>query len=456
MGVNVRHMLGGLLSAAYFVFIPHAVLADTRYYVEIGQEVTEEEAVLQWKSYSEKYSDILKGLDFHPVTVIHQNDRSVGTRVQAGPLPTKFDAYSICGKLFDDKVPCFIVEGAEKIERPHASGGQATIVLPWMQQAENNTGSQPVPVEISEATKDDEDTGFFSWIFGDDDDDLKSSKAKEDAANKEGEVEVSEAINVPVTVNATPQYTAKPTFIDQSKPEPIPAPVIKPLEQRMAEASSGAWQASGSVWLAIKSFASEEDATAFWQDVRSAEPAQTAGYRVRLVQPYMADERKKLVSINVGPFAEQGDAGSFCQNIIQKMNSSLACEFSSTEQDMERSRLVTPRFEHSKRYERRRRMHRSRYNQREASLLSEQNRTKIYWVQVAVAESQMEALKTWDELREEHPDLLEGLRSSVSATMMRGSKYMVRVGPLESGSAATELCTSLTGRGVPCRIYSNM
>ncbi|MFO0389965.1 MAG: SPOR domain-containing protein [Alphaproteobacteria bacterium] len=440
-----------LFGAAVFLLTAHNSRAGDAYYIEIGKESSEEEALLQWQAYSEKYADTLGGLQFHPVTVLHQDSNQVGTRIQAGPLPAKLDAYRLCGRFIDDKVPCFIVEGAEKKKGENTSyNGQQQAILPWLQSQQQV--SEEVPLEITEAVEsnDDSDSGFFSWIFGDDED--EQSGNKQPVTNKKGEVEVAEAINVPVTADAKPMYTARPVFEHTSKPDPVPAPAIISPAKSMAEASTST---DSGVWLTVKTFADNEKASAFWQAVRASDPIQTAGYRVKIVRPF-TDSGEDNVSLNIGPFADNADARNLCHTVIQSKNAGLRCDIAVGESRLPESKLVSPRFEHGKRYERRRQALQNRYNRREAGLLSEQNRTKVYWVQVAVAENQMDALKSWDDLREQHPDLLEGLRSSVSATLMKGSKYMVRVGPLESGSAATELCTNLTGRGVPCRIYSNM
>mgnify|MGYP002785211672 CR=1 FL=1 len=435
-----------LLFAVGFLLPASVSSAEDVYYIEIGHEATEEEALLQWQAYSEKYADVLKGLEFFPVTVLHQNDSKVGTRIQAGPLPAKLDAYRLCGRFIDDKVPCFIVEGRQKNKDEVAS--KPNISLPWL-TAGQAAAFQPAPLEITETEDEPEqETGFFSWLFGNDEEEKTITPENgQPYINKKGEVQVAEAIRVPLTRENAPLITAKPEFVTQ--PE---SPMTEP-QQAPERLDSGL---SGAVWVNIRSFETDENASAFWQAVRANDPVQVAGLRVKIIRPFM-ETSQPMVSLNVGPFADQPGARAFCQDVIAPKNVAIRCEMAGGEaQQMAGSNLVSPRFEHGRRYEQRRKALGKRYNRRESSLLGEQNRTKIYWVQVAAAENQMEALKSWEDLRAQHPDLLEGLRSSVSATMMKGSKYMVRVGPLESGSAATELCTSLTGRGVPCRIYSNM
>ncbi len=466
MGVGVRPFIVALLGAVVFLLYPLNSYATGEYYIELGSESSEEEAIAQWKLLADKHKEVLGSMQFFPTTVLHKSDNKVTTRIQAGPLNTKLDAYRICGKLFEDNVPCFVVEGEHHeasvniVREQKQEMAEAAESLPWLagqlpvndnipRPLATTPAFQPQPVEVVE--QEEEDEGFFSWIFGSDDDEEKApapvaaTAEAAPASNAKGEVEVAEAIRVPLTND---EMLFKPEFTKQSQPiKPVAIPI--PTEERASE------PVSEPGWVNVRSFAEEDSASLFWQTVREQEPIQTAGLRVRVLEP-LVERNRGEVSLNIGPFAGRADALTFCREIIRRKNADLYCEFQQQEEQAVASKLVSPRYHHSQRYNRRQAAMEARYGRRGSSMLQPSRPSKVFWLQVAMENTQMQALQRWDDLREQHPDLLEGLRSSVSATLMDGTKYMVRVGPLDSNAAAAELCSSLKNRGVSCKIYSNM
>jgi len=75
-----------------------------------------------------------------------------------------------------------------------------------------------------------------------------------------------------------------------------------------------------------------------------------------------------------------------------------------------------------------------------------------YHVQLFSGKSQDEAKGAWSKLKGRNGDLLAPLSPTVARADLgeRGTFYRLRVGPIDSEAKARSLCTSLSGRGVPC------
>lgn len=404
------------LFAAAAVVMPAALTwAETAYYIELGSESSEEEAITQWQELSSKFEDIIGNLQFHPSTVIHSENR-VMTRIQAGPLDSKAKAQKICLQLFDRDTPCFVIE-----EERQAGDEVKENAEP--ETAEAADGTPPSGTE--------EEKVILPWLFGG------------NASKRDAKVDVAEAIHVPLTEGK------------QSADEPEIRPVFKsdpePVAQRVTEDMPAVPEAEG--WVNVGAFLGEDDAMAFWQDARGRSPAKAAGLRVRILKPLL-DRNKPKVTLNIGPFAGEPDAMAFCAQVIQSVDPNLNCRFARTEpRDMAQYRM--PRYEHNNLYDTRRKLLMAKRGQR-SSMNAPVQQSKQYWAQIITAPSQVQALKLWDSLRQKNSDLLGDKRSSISAALIGRSEYVVRVGPMSAQDEALTLCKSLKERGISCKIYANM
>lgn len=459
-------------------------MAASNYYIELGSEVSEEGAVTQWQELSSQYRDVLGDLQFNPSTVI-QSDNKVVTRIQAGPVESKAKAQKLCARLFEDGTPCFVVEGERMPPRPQEpeqeaeenvttqdSGGEELLASASEAPQEATAANEKPAVE------DDSDEGFMPWLFGS----SSEKQAEAPTTATEAKVDVAEAIRVPLTEKEEPTEEPKvePVFAaempPQAAPEPKPEPKPQSLppqpvqrvappkpvqaaapepvvqQEQAAEPAAAAEQG----WLSVSAFEDEEGATALWQDARAASPSQAAGLRVRIVKPLMNRGGRPVVKLSVGPFPAETDALNFCATAIKPVNGALNCRFETSEPPAS-AQMRAPRYEHSNLYEARRRMLlNNRAARRAERYVPHAVAEKQYWAQVVTAATQVDALRQWERLRAAHPNLLDGLRSSVSASLAGRAKYSVRIGPIGNRAEAVSLCDSLKEQGVSCSIFSNM
>lgn len=421
------------------------------YYIEVGSEFGEEEAMLQWQQLSKKYPETLGKLEFYPTTIVHKDTNKVSTHIQAGPLHTKLDAYSICGQLFDDNMPCFIVEGMDHsvYARQDATTENKPEMLPWLMDEQPDESKETghirqEPVTINTRPK--EEKGLFSWIlsgFKSDEEDI--TPARNNRYHK-GRVEVAEAIRVPLSSDTI--ASSPVTFTNDKGSTFTPSEIAQANAQTMMDQEG---------WLVIQNFISDDRASGFWQSLRDRDPIQTAGFKVRIVRPVVQEEGVPSVRLHIGPFAGLADANRFCKTIVQTKNERLQCRYlSEAEVAAMGDSTVSTEFSHTDRYYQRHKEWQMARRLARQSLEHPVMPQKVFWLHVATAKSQMEALQTWDAMRQKHADLLEGLRSSVSATLSQDTQYVLRIGPLESNSAASELCALLQKRQIFCRVYSNL
>lgn len=167
----------------------------------------------------------------------------------------------------------------------------------------------PAPVAVASAAQEDDDKpGFFGRLFG------RSSKHEEktavaasepapapapvpvkaDTAVK-GDVEVAEAIRVPVSSDESPS-PAKYQTISADNSSNSPLSVVD-------------GDSSSAYWVQISYFKTEARAYAFYNRLKAASPQTFAKTRMRVTKPFVQNKR---ASLRVGPFASQDEAQSIC------------------------------------------------------------------------------------------------------------------------------------------------
>jgi hypothetical protein len=415
----VKAIFRGLAVIFIALSCSHAANADEFYYVELGSRPTASEAEQYWSELkATKAASALEGLEYR-ARAVYVAKKRVETRVQAGPIEDKREARKICQALFKLQVSCFVVEG-ELAKAENKSHVEET--LPWL--------LEPVrPIVVTQETApvvQEEGEGFMPWLFG---------SGKENSQNvSDAKVEVAEAIRVPLT--NTPDNTSRPVEVTPivESPVAITSNSVTPLDEQ------GKPVVETPGWLIITRFADEDDATLFWQAVRDKVPNQAAGLRVKTIRSL---SRKGGTSLNIGPFGSEHDALEFCRNGVLPINGELSCRFSSAEQ-LNRDRM-----------HRRDEGMEERYRNRRSDGEDEVQR-KIYWVQIAAATDQMEAMQKWESIQQKHPELLERVRGSVFAADGNNAGFVVRLGPLKTISEASNLCSKLQQSDVFCTVYRGL
>lgn len=407
----------GFLAASYG--IPAIAQEAETYYLEIGGDFAQGDAEKTWDALVAKHKSLLSGLKMFPKAVM-ENGQVVNTRIQAGPVASKPKAQRICNRLFASNMPCFVIEGLNQAaittSSLNAGAGQPTTF-----------GSAPLVKE----------TAPLPWV-------MKTPEPAQDASeNKEADVHVAEAIRVPLSEDTVSQ--APP----QQQVQIRTLPPIAPLPQASNEKLDVEPDAGGAGWLSVASFPDEDIAVAFWEEVRAAAPVKAKSLRVRILRPLMLGQ-KDTTSLNIGPFANSGDAYEFCHEDIQARDRGLTCSFGSKEPgiDLQAPGRYSP-HSRSEAYEMRRTELTRRRLAENPPL--QQDEFRQYWVQIASAATQAEAMKMHDEIREKNGDLLEGTRSSISASAEE-KRFVVRVGPIQSNNTAVNLCGKLQERNVKCRV----
>jgi hypothetical protein len=196
-----------------------------------------------------------------------------------------------------------------------------------------------------------------------------------------------------------------------------------------------------------------------WEEVRAANRKQAKNLNMRVARPAVASNDSKI-TLSVGPFANSAEAYNFCRGGLQAGERGLRCSFVANDPGMANNQLLALNA-HSDAYAARREgRHRPKENpgtqQASADKLSNlapaSGPSKQYWVQVVSADSQIQALKKWEQLKTENKEVIGDLRSSVSASATDKSTYVVRVGPIPENDAAIRVCSQLQQRNVECRV----
>jgi len=399
------------------------------YYVELGQDASAEATAKQWNALVQTHKALLSGLHFFPKTVMESGSEAT-TRIQAGPIDTKDKAQKICTRMFKENVSCFVIEGLGDAPPPTKIMNMASeslahpvkvLQLPWLPGSEV---APPAPVaEVPAAAPAVEPK------------DLQEIKPLTEAPveEKKAQVHVAEAIRVPLTQEDDQQKNAK-VVVDE-------LPAIQPTfsdshggDTKYADESAD----SGPGWLVVESFPAEEIATSFWEEVRHGAPKEVKKLRIRIVRPLSATGHAKA-SLNIGPFASSSEAYDFCRKSVQASARGLTCRFlagdpGKDEPEAPRHRLPEKPVSVDK------------------SVDAAASTARKYWIQVASAASQGDALQEWENVKSENDDIVHGLRNSVSVSAQDKNTYVVRLGPMDDHDEAIHACAQLQGRGVDCEV----
>lgn len=384
------------------------------YYLELGSDVDDAAAEKQWNELLKNHKRYLGDLTFYPRTIV-ESGRATGVRIQAGPIEKKAAADRICRNLFKKDVPCFVIEGFEEPPVGTIRSLKETIAathesrLPWLSKKKKRTFSAD-DAEVVETKKEDEQVDLWKVLFGGNkeaSDTEETAEEKDTEEARSGNVEVAEAIAVPLTSDTV------------KAPETVQ---IRALPEQDIPTSQTPDKHDVASWLNVHAFPDEDSASAFWKKVRAAIPRDAAGLRVRVVQPFMLRGKQTAISLNIGPFGSADDADEFCRKGIERIDPYMRCSVGKT-------------------------------NTPEKDAQSDIPKPKtFYWAEVISAENQIEALAIWERLKSEHGAILEGRRSSVAASTREPGRYAVRIGPLTTNEEASGLCSALHEHEIACDI----
>ena len=212
---------------------------------------------------------------------------------------------------------------------------------------------------------------------------------------------------------------------------------------------------SGKGWLDVSGFANEEIAASMWEEVRSANRKQAKTLNMRVSRPAVAASDHNT-TLSVGPFANSAEALNFCRSGLQAGDRGLQCSFVANDAGVANAKVMALNA-HADAYAQRRRPPENPVivatdAQNVAKLAPAAGPSRQYWVQVVTADSQMEALKQWEQVKNDNATLIGDLRSSVSAAANDKSSYVVRVGPIVENDKAIRMCSELQKRNVECRV----
>lgn len=425
--------------------------AQGEFFVEIGNDVARENAQAEWDALVARHK-MLGRLTLYPKDVL-QDNRPVTTRLQAGPISSKTAALKICNRLFAADVPCFVIEGVSSVppaammrlnqnmnQNMHQSGALAADgSLPWLSARAEVVEAPKVKGEDTAIDGSARGAVALPWLSGE----RKAAEAGE--GSKQAQVQVAEAIRVPLTETQTLEDAIRVRAL----PELKPSFGVRPLSDESQEMGS---VSSGAGWLDVGYFVNEEIASSLWEEVRSANRKQAKTLNMRLATPAMKDDK---VTLSVGPFASSAEAYQFCRSGLQAGERGLSCRFSVNDAGAARGKLLALNA-HSDAYAERGRRRPKENPTLEAAqagkLAPAAGPAKQYWVQVVTADSQMKALKAWEQVKADNSEVLGQLRSSVSASATDKHSYVVRVGPIAENDDAIRVCSQLQKRQVECRV----
>lgn len=236
-----------------------------------------------------------------------------------------------------------------------------------------------------------------------------------DARNKSPEVNVAEAVRVPVSGRD--------------------ANALRPLPSAAAPVNSGK-----TLWAQISFFPDEATALGYWDSVRGEYPEIARATQVtRVVRPLTRGLESQL-SLRVGPFATADALRQVCDIAFGDGLRCTAARDVPTLRNENRPRLAPARGYHAS----------------TASIGggTSSSLTANTWIQLGTYNSADDAAAAWQILQREHGELLARQREDVTPAPGAENLFRLRVGPFARGASANGLCQGLMARGVECLVVT--
>lgn len=321
---------------------------------------------------------------------------------------------------------------------------------------------------VAKEGDDDRSPSFFGRLFGSSDDaDSKQEEALN--ANIKGDIEVAEAIRVPLSSQNEPQIETniepliESSGVDGQQEQPVAA--IK--------------QAPHMYWAQISYFRTENIAYAFNEHLKKFLPQQMQTVRIKVTRPF--GEKNKKSSLRVGAFYSQEDVGSVCGEArLQGFRCTVIRDVVTDVPSMATSRPNNSRPAKRKYLSpldavdipgykppaKKSSIAEQPLLQREA-VVSETSASSSappaisdtgiagQWIELGVYESTQAAWEQWKILQQNVADLA-AMRSAISGSLSGngGSKYQLRAGPFATDVDAENACKSVVKQGSSCAVAS--
>lgn len=421
-------------------FFNKQILASENFYIEIGQPEDMEEINSKWEYISKKYKSSVGHLTLYPKKVIKNGEQK--NVIQAGPIKNKNEALRICDRLFTRQTPCFVIEGIE-------------------------TEPPSVSVGISQATVSSSSiSSFFTWSDSDNSQgntvegqvDVAQAIPVPLSGDNESKIEISENQPIDFTDKTYPQSGENSVEVNTDNIESIKV-TGKVFRGRMRKTPEAVFTHEGSGNLVIGKFPTTSAANKFWGYVNDQMPELTEGLNVGVQKP-LTRGSERGIRIRIGKFSSGTEAANFCNQTTSGIDDVLKCRYEIDAPPSFASISEDP-FEHSNRYEERRRLIERRLpeaqndTQRPDPFAPKyENKQGQFWIQVAISDSKGEAERRWKEIKDRNSSLLKGVSGNVISPSSAIARYAVLLGAFASESESDEICDKLLLNGVDCLVIS--
>ena len=411
------------LSLSLSIFSASDAFATDNFFIEIGSPSSIEEVNQNWNDLSTKYKTRLGKLTLFPKSIVDEQGKTSNI-IQAGPIAEKDNAQRICNILFAKDINCFVIEGIEgkpptmSIGMVQATSNSSTgFSLPWL-----NIGAAPV---------------------------VLADNGEEETSSAEADVDVAEAISVPLSDNTSSVTARNRPMAEQRKPINVTRelPLI-----RFSSDEAGK--------LIIGTFTNENEAHKFWNYANEQHSELIGDLSVRIQKPLMASNRGGI-QVSIGQFANGGVAANFCNQTISGFSTTLKCRYA-VENDVFSGGSNS---NHSNKYEQRRTSLERRSPEQQTELLHIQEKsldeeqstkdTKEFWAQVAISDSKEEAQYRLKEIQKTNKKVIGDISSAISySASAEHGKYAAKLGTFSDEREAQAVCDKLLQRGVDCLVVS--
>lgn len=292
---------------------------------------------------------------------------------------------------------------------------------------------ETVPARQQEEKK----PGFFGRLFGSSSNSVKypthNNEAKQqnapdyDNKNIAGNVNVAEAIRVPLTDDNEARSKVLPRIADNQVFEP--AGVVSNINY----------------WVQINYFANEEKAHNLYEEFRNTYPDLSDGVRMRITRPYAYSDKPGHVTLRIGTFNKQNDINTVCSLAAKR---GLHCTKikdngkSGTNNKHENSGNI------------------SAGNNAVANnefLGQPADNNLVYWIQLGTFSSEEDAWDKWKSIKKTKKKIIGKANATVTqpqASSAQRKIFRLRTGPYASQSAAEMLCNKLLKSGGDCIVVS--
>ena len=259
-----------------------------------------------------------------------------------------------------------------------------------------------------------------------------SSAPLKGATSEHANVEIAEAIRVPLSTMSQPTIRPIERKVDTAAAYGLPSEQLK----------------SATLWAEIGSFTQQQAALSYWQTLRLRDNTLPAGLRVRVTQPFQRSYDHKTMSLRVGPFVTLDAVRRLCGHT---QGDNLHCN---VVKDLGDSVAMTN--EPRKRYDASQRRNERAYPTTDgwhpfgANAAQKQ---RSVWLQLGVFPNPMLAQESWNRIKGAHGTVLSGVSEQIVSpeySSARGARFRLRAGPFGSDLQAITVCEELRRSGTSC------